>query len=577
MNKFDKLKEIKELRGDIEPRHDPTVAPRGETFSQPAQRSLPEPRVRENETQYYTCKDYYDAYSGGRTTPLDVVERLLPLIKRPKGKHSTAFLDSKEDIIRAAATASTKRYQQGKQLGALDGVPISVKDEADLSGYRRTLGSMLDFTNPSNETAWCVKKWEEAGAIIIGKTNMHECGLSTTGHNPNTGTPLNPHNFGWYCGGSSSGSAYSVATGLSPVSLGVDGGGSIRLPASYCGVYGLKPSHGRVSARPTRDLGTSVGAYGPIAATIDDLALGYRIMAQPDPLQRQSAMFPDPDSEIGTHSNIPKVIGICDAWVSRADPEVGQMFAKAVQHFEKCGYDVCRIHIPLLPEAQKAHALTILSEIRAGLTKEQVSQLLPSNQLLLNVSGSQGTAQDFLSAQKMRDLLMKHLAFLWQQYPGMIILTPTTPGAGWKIDNAKDTGIGGRDISDSDQALKSMEFVYLANFTGNPAISFPMGYAEDVPVGIMVRGRCVIINRMLTMAGHGRMGLRGAAARVCEGRRGFAWGARSPKTCQGRSLGRHASTSDAAVKTTMRIPPRSRSDLLVDSTLRQKNRNLGRR
>lgn len=262
---------------------------------------------------------------------------------------------------------------------------------------------------------------------------------------------MNPHNPGYYCGGSSGGSGYSVASGLCPISLGVDGGGSIRIPASYCGVYGLKPSHGRVSARPTRDLGSSVGVYGPIACSVDDLALGYRIMAQPDPLHRQSAMFPEPLSEILDDSPSPKVLGLCEDWIDRSDVEVRQMFSRAVQYFEKCGYETRKIQIPFLEEGQKSHAVTILSEIRAGIEQSNISKLLPSNQLLLDVTGGQGTAADFLFAQRMRDLLMKHLSFLWQEHPGMIILTPTTPGAGWKIDNAKDASIGGHDFSDSDQ------------------------------------------------------------------------------------------------------------------------------
>ena len=159
-----------------------------------------------------------------------------------------------------------------------------------------------------------------------------------------------------------------------------------------------------------------------------------------------------PLDETSSSEAKPKLIGIYDSWINRADPEVRKLFDHAVQHLEKCGYKVIDISIPLLPEAQKAHALTILSEIRSGLTKDQISKLLPSNQLLLNVSGNQGTALDFISAQKLRNLMMKHLSFLWQQHPGMLILTPTAPAAGWKIDNPSDVGIGGADMSDSDQA-----------------------------------------------------------------------------------------------------------------------------
>jgi Asp-tRNA(Asn)/Glu-tRNA(Gln) amidotransferase A subunit family amidase len=126
------------------------------------------------------------SYKSGKLTPSDVAEVLIPLISRDaKGEHSVAFLESKAELVRAAAQASTSRYQKGISLGPLDGVPVAVKDEVDLKGYKRTLGSTMDFTNKDNETAWCVKQWEDAGAIVIGKTNMHEIGLGMSAPSPN--------------------------------------------------------------------------------------------------------------------------------------------------------------------------------------------------------------------------------------------------------------------------------------------------------------------------------------------------------------------------------------------------------
>lgn len=179
-NKFEKLKDIKELQ-NYEPRHDPTVVPRTESGqSKPFSISdVQPPAGRRNDSSYYTCADYHELFKSGKLTPTDVVESLLPLISHessPPGEHAVAFLESKADIIRSSAAASTKRYAMGKPLSVLDGVPMAIKDEADLAGYSRTLASKVDFTNPANKTAWCVAKWEEAGGIIIGKTNMHELG-----------------------------------------------------------------------------------------------------------------------------------------------------------------------------------------------------------------------------------------------------------------------------------------------------------------------------------------------------------------------------------------------------------------
>ena len=135
---------------------------------------------RKGNNGYYTSADYHALYVSGELTPTAVVETLLPLIRRdvkPPGKHSTAFLESQVEIIHAAAEASTKRFKDGKPLGPLDGVPVAIKDEVHIKGYKRTLGTKLDFKAGIDATSWCVKQWEDAGAIVIGKTTMHELGL----------------------------------------------------------------------------------------------------------------------------------------------------------------------------------------------------------------------------------------------------------------------------------------------------------------------------------------------------------------------------------------------------------------
>ena len=499
LNKFDKLKEIAEIES-YDVRHDPTVVPRssGADENNAFVSERPAPRSETVRQLHYSCADYQELYKNGKTTPNDIVESFLSLIRRddhPPGKHSVAFLDSKVDLIRKAAQASTDRHAKGKPLSPIDGVPIAIKDEADVAGYGRCAGSKLELPKSAEHASWCVQKLEEAGAIVVGKTNQHEMGLDTTNNNPNYGTPPNPHNANYYTGGSSGGSAYAVAAGLCPIALGVDGGGSIRLPAAFCGVYGLKPSHGRISCRPTPDAG-SVGVYGPIAGSLDDLALAYRIMAQPDAGDRKSALFPSalshntPDLRPPQKSH-PKVLGIYTDWLDRADANVRAMFDAAISHYKTAhNYKIVPITLPLLPQNQKAHALTILSEIRSTLTPAQIAQLTYPNQLLLNVAGSHATAQDFLAAQRLRDMLMRHLAFLWQQHPGLIVATPTVPMAGWKVADPGDVKIGGRGVSDGDTSLRSMEYVFVANWTGCPAVSRPMGYEEGsgVPVGLMGMG-----------------------------------------------------------------------------------------
>jgi hypothetical protein len=178
-NKFETLKDIPALQ-DYSPRHDPTVIPFPDTGAAiPFSISdIPVPARRSSASGYYTCADYHALYLSRKLTPTAVIESLLPLISHEPtpGKHAVAFLSSHAEIVRAAAAASTERYALGKPLSVLDGVPLAVKDEADLAGYRRTLGSKVDFTNKEGGTAWCVRMWEDAGGVVIGKTNMHEIG-----------------------------------------------------------------------------------------------------------------------------------------------------------------------------------------------------------------------------------------------------------------------------------------------------------------------------------------------------------------------------------------------------------------
>jgi Asp-tRNA(Asn)/Glu-tRNA(Gln) amidotransferase A subunit family amidase len=489
MNRFDKVKDIAALT-EYTPRHDPTVIPaalEGELLSLA---DLPAAEPRKNEQTYYTSGDLVKLYKAGTLTPVQVVEHLLPLIRRdisPKGSFSIGWVQARADLILEAAEASTARYKAGKPLSPLDGVPVTVKDQVDITGYDFWKGSPMNFKSPKDGTAWCVQKWAEAGAIILGKTVMHEIGMDTTNVNLTFGTPRNPHNAGYYTGGSSGGSAYAVASGVVPIALGADGGGSIRLPSSFCGIFGLKPSAGRVSARADTDPWNSVTTIGPHASSIDDLALAYRITAQPDPHSRANYAFPSPlvdGSKI--YRREPKYLGIMPEWIERADKDVADLFREAVDYLVKAHeYEVVDIKIPLLPEAQKAHALTITNETRADLTDAQVSKLTYHNQLILGTLTGCATARDFLACQRMRSLQMSHLALLWEEHPGMLVLTPTCPFAGWKIVSESD--LSGAGAFDGDTSLRSMEYVFLSNFTGTPSISVPMGYVEGgLPAGLMV-------------------------------------------------------------------------------------------
>ncbi|KAL4956772.1 amidase signature domain-containing protein [Aspergillus filifer] len=498
---FEVVRNIPELNNYV-PTYDPTVIPVRSGQQQSTKQmtsALPTSEAkRKSEKGYYTTADYRALYTSGELTPTQVIDSLLPLTRRdtnPAGKHSVAFLETAVEKARTAAAASTQRYIDGKPT--VDGIPVAMDFSGDFAG----------------ETTWCVRMWEEAGAIVIGKSTMHELGLDTTNNNPNFGTPINPHNPSYYTGGSSGGSAYAVGAGLVPIALGADGGGSIRIPSSFCGVWGLKPSHSRVSGFPTVGLATSVGVMGPIASNIDDLALAYRIMATPANASEdaKSASFPGPLADLALAQSETekgpknKTLGIMRPWLDRAEEPVRAIFDKALDFYRAQGYNVIDITIPYIPEGARAHVMTIMSEIASGLSPAQIKNLTAPTKVLVSMGMYQITSHDFLAAQRLRSLLMSHLAFLFQKYPGLLIFTPTSPIPGWKIVGGNADLVRG--VSDGRASVRNMEYVWLANFTGCPAISCPAGYVQDgghrVPVGIMAMGEWGVEEDLIAFARDG--------------------------------------------------------------------------
>jgi Asp-tRNA(Asn)/Glu-tRNA(Gln) amidotransferase A subunit family amidase len=296
---------------------------------------------------------------------------------------------------------------------------------------------------------------------------------------------LNPYNNSYYTGGSSGGVASVVGHGIVPFGIGSDGGGSVRIPSNYTGLYGLKPSHGRVSTAPMLGSMKSVVVRGPLASSMADLELSYRVLAQPDPSVFPSSHFSPPRAHTEPRN---KVIGIYKPWFDRADPSVQEACQSALQYFQsECGYQVIDISIPLLQQGQLAHAMTILTE-GVDLT-QSIWNLTPPNRILMSAARQTPTI-DFLLAQRVRNALMEHLAHLFQKHPGLIIVTPTTPNAGWAIEDA-DLACG---MSNANMTLRNMEYVWLANFTGIPCIQMPVGYVDGVkgkgkvPIGMSGQG-----------------------------------------------------------------------------------------
>ncbi|KAI0161200.1 amidase signature enzyme [Xylariaceae sp. FL1272] len=458
--------------------------------------------------RFYSAADYHELYKSGDLTPTQVVEALIPLISRESnGKYESAWADIQKDMLLEAAKSSTARYRDGKSLGILDGVPIGVKEDIDVRGLtcfhgQRPQPSDPDFV-PAENTAWPVARLVDEGALVIGHVAMHELGLDISGCNPLRGTPKNWNNTSYYPGGSTSGAGSALCAGLIPIAVATDAGGSSRIPASFCGVFGLKPTLHR-----TTTMNSSVCVIGPMAATAADLTIAYRVMSAPNPDDAlQSSFAPS----IPPSPTAKRTIGICAEWNARASPVVREVTEKAIAYFaDKLDYEIVDIHIPYLQEGQWAHGAWALSEsvdhLRSRLREKAMSTINSANKVLISYS-------------QIRGLLMDHLAFLFKKHPGLLIVTPTTAELGWKI-HPLDEAYG---FSDGNLTMRM--YIWLASSTGCPAVSAPVGYAEPeqgegkLPIGLMALGEWGAEEQLLAWAGEAEGYLNG----VCGRRRPEAW------------------------------------------------------
>ena len=503
----------------------PTVIPLADPSAPAAAPTFEEELLRPQDAarpgRWASFADYHALYKTGKVTPLQVVEALLPVIDRTRAnptEYSTAWLDIHTEEVLAAAKASTERWAAGTPLGVLDGVPFGVKADCEVKGYVNTMGMAVRqdydyFSKPAAESIWPVRKLEEVGAIMVGKMNQHEIGMDTTGCNAATGTPTNWYNKAYYPGGSSSGAGSSLGAGLVPLCIGTDAGGSIRIPPAIAGQYSLKTSHSRTMA-----MNSSMCIVGPMASNVADLTIAYRLIAQPNPVDPVQGLFaPSRPPAAGDK----KLLGICHPWIARATPAVREHFDRAVEHFTKrLGYEVVDIDIPFLREGQVAHGATCLAEaadhakdrVLPGNPKGQhwLDLLGPANQVMTAV-GSQTTANDYMKFAQVRATIMAHLAFLFETHgPGLLIASPMMPDVGY----AATPGDERYGFTDGNRAIRSMTYAWLANTSGCPAATVPVGYADvdkgsgKLPVGMLAMGMWGEEERLLSWAADGERYIR---------------------------------------------------------------------
>lgn len=429
----------------------------------------------------------------GEISPVELIKTTLQAIDQCEPRLNAFITVFREESFERAREAEAE-IRNGNDLGPLHGMPIALKDIIYVEGTRSTAGSNFFSQESPQFDAALVSKLKSAGAIIIGKTNLHEFAFGVTTENPHFGATANPWDTARVPGGSSGGSAAAVVAGCCAGALGSDTGGSIRIPAAVCGHVGLKPTFGRTSVHGVLALAQSLDTVGPMCRYVHDVALMMNILAGYDPRDVHSKNQPVPDYADG----IDQPIRGCRAGVPKqhffdsVDSEVERVVREAIKVLEGLGVDIVELDLPSAPVGHEV-TLTLLTA-EAGQFHQQRLAAHRENYGVdvreLLEDGLALSATDYVEAIRVREIAKREFAQAFDQVD--CILSPTAPVPA-PLRSTHDLSGGSESNRIRPRLTRNTRLI---NLLGLPSISVPCGFAqiensdskEGLPVGLQISG-----------------------------------------------------------------------------------------
>ena len=464
-----------------------------------------------------TAVELLDELNKGEITSLDIAQVLISQVDKVDGKVH-AFLHRDDESLIMQAKEADNRRSQGKSLGLLDGLPVALKDVISVKDQPLTAASKIleDYISPYDSTV--TRKLKEAGALIWGRLNLDEFAMGSSTENSAFGPTRNPWNLECVPGGSSGGSSAAVAAREVPLSLGSDTGGSIRQPASLCGVVGMKPTYGMVSRYGLAAFASSLDQIGPFSKTVLDSALLLEVISGHDPLDSTSLLSKVPSyfNEIKKTCK-PATLGLPKEFFAEGmDEEVRIAIEKTIDFYKDQGYKIVDISLPTTELAVPVYYVIATAEASSNLARyDGIRYTKRSNKAtnavdLYSKSRGEGFGEEvkrrcilgayglssgyydafYLKAQKTRTLIREDFNRAFDQVDA--ILTPTSPTAAFKF---------GEKSEDPISMYLSDIYTISTNLAGLPAISVPCGFTKsNLPIGMQLIGKAFDETNLLKIA-----------------------------------------------------------------------------